>query len=55
MWVEERTKAVIYLRPVFGGGRGYYVKLATDQVPRRSDYLRETYHGDVVAAAEQVC
>jgi hypothetical protein len=54
VWAEEQTEAVIYLRPVLDGGRGYYVKLAAGQLPDRSDYLRETYHGDILGAALQV-
>jgi len=54
MWIEDKSKSVIYLRPVLGGGHGFNVKLQT-ALPVAPDYAREAYSPDILFAAERVC
>ena len=53
MWIEDKSKSVIRLRPVLGGGEGFDVKLQTT-LPVSPDYQREAYSPDILFAAERV-
>lgn len=53
MWFNKDGKAFIWLRPISGGGSGWNVELQTRERSLR-DFARETYHPDLVWAADRV-
>lgn len=53
-WVNDRKDMVtVTPLPPAEGGHGYHVKLHTTRTDIPMTYQRQTYHGDIIAAARQ--